>query len=86
MFGYISFLTFSIEINYNISSSRLRTISVSVGVPEHPPKVKPPINVVGDVSGRIAIMVVSSLSTSDWLIATTSVHGFGNLFLGRSNR
>lgn len=41
------------------SSSRTRTTSVSVGVPEHPVKVKPPLTIVGDVNGRIAIMVVS---------------------------
>jgi hypothetical protein len=40
--------------------SRSRTMDVSVGVPVHPAKEKPPINVVGDVGGRIAIMVVSS--------------------------
>ncbi|KRG00048.1 uncharacterized protein Dwil_GK13119, isoform B [Drosophila willistoni] len=39
------------------SSSRTRTTSVSVGVPEHPIKVKPPLTIVGDVSGKIAIMV-----------------------------
>lgn len=39
--------------------SRSRTMDVSVGVPYHPAKEKPPINVVGDVGGRIAIMVVS---------------------------
>lgn len=39
--------------------SRSRTMDVSVGVPIHPAKEKPPINVVGDVGGRIAIMVVS---------------------------
>ncbi|KRG02239.1 uncharacterized protein Dmoj_GI10642, isoform C [Drosophila mojavensis] len=39
------------------SSSRQRTTSVSVGVPEHPVKVKPPLTIVGDVNGRIAIMV-----------------------------
>lgn len=33
-------------------------MDVSVGVPVHPAKEKPPINVVGDVGGRIAIMVV----------------------------
>ncbi|XP_032597435.1 phosphoribosyl pyrophosphate synthase-associated protein 2 isoform X3 [Drosophila grimshawi] len=38
-------------------SSRQRTTSVSVGVPEHPSKVKPPLTIVGDVNGRIAIMV-----------------------------
>jgi hypothetical protein len=39
--------------------SRSRTMDASVGVPVHPAKEKPPINVVGDVGGRIAIMVVS---------------------------
>lgn len=33
-------------------------MDVSVGVPVHLAKEKPPINVVGDVGGRIAIMVV----------------------------
>lgn len=32
-------------------------MGVGVGVPQHPAKEKPPINVVGDISGRIAIMV-----------------------------
>lgn len=41
--------------------SRSRTMDVSVGVPVHPAKEKPPINVVGDVGGRIAIMVVRIL-------------------------
>lgn len=41
------------------STSRSRTMDVGVGVPQHPAKEKPPINVVGDVGGRIAIMVVS---------------------------
>ena len=39
---------------------RSRTMDVSNGVPVHPAKEKPPINVVGDVGGRIAIMVVSN--------------------------
>ncbi|XP_024892679.1 phosphoribosyl pyrophosphate synthase-associated protein 2 isoform X2 [Temnothorax curvispinosus] len=34
-----------------------RTMEVGVGVPLHPAKEKPPISVVGDVGGRIAIMV-----------------------------
>jgi len=43
-----------------------RTMDVGVGVPQHPAKEKPPINVVGDVGGRIAIMVVSLfITTSD---------------------
>lgn len=37
---------------------RSRTMDAGVGVPAHPAKEKPPINVVGDVGGRIAIMVV----------------------------
>lgn len=37
--------------------SSLRTMQVGVGVPVHPAKEKPPISVVGDVGGRIAIMV-----------------------------
>lgn len=36
-------------------------MDVAVGVPVHYAKEKPPINVVGDVSGRIAIMVVCIL-------------------------
>lgn len=35
-----------------------RTMDAGVGVPVHIAKEKPPINVVGDVGGRIAIMVV----------------------------
>lgn len=34
-------------------------MDAGVGVPIHIAKEKPPINVVGDVGGRIAIMVVS---------------------------
>lgn len=41
---------------------RSRTMDVSNGVPVHPAKEKPPINVVGDVGGRIAIMVVSKFN------------------------
>lgn len=33
-------------------------MDAGVGVPIHIAKEKPPINVVGDVGGRIAIMVV----------------------------
>lgn len=40
------------------SVPRSRTMDAGVGVPAHPAKEKPPINVVGDVGGRIAIMVV----------------------------
>lgn len=42
---------------------------MSVGVPEHPQKVKPPLNLVGDVNGRIAIMVVSIMS-----LGNTHIH------------
>lgn len=43
-------------------------MDVSVGVPVHPAKEKPPINVVGDVGGRIAIMVVGChwFELSEW--------------------
>lgn len=46
-------------------------MDVGVGVPALAAKEKPPINVVGDVGGRIAIMVVSNLIThlgEKWLI------------------
>ncbi|XP_037955841.1 phosphoribosyl pyrophosphate synthase-associated protein 2 isoform X4 [Teleopsis dalmanni] len=55
------------------SNSRTRTISVSVGVPEHPPKVKPPINVVGDVNGRIAIMVDDLIDDVQSFVAAAEV-------------
>ncbi|XP_037812309.1 phosphoribosyl pyrophosphate synthase-associated protein 2 isoform X1 [Lucilia sericata] len=54
-------------------SSRTRTVSVSVGVPDHPPKVKPPINVVGDVSGRIAIMVDDLIDDVQSFVAAAEV-------------
>lgn len=37
-------------------------MDASVGVPVHYAKEKPPINVVGDVGGRIAIMVVRNIA------------------------
>lgn len=37
-------------------------MDAGVGVPVHIAKEKPPINVVGDVGGRIAIMVVSDMN------------------------
>ncbi|XP_055923711.1 phosphoribosyl pyrophosphate synthase-associated protein 2 isoform X3 [Eupeodes corollae] len=55
------------------SSSRQRTISVSVGVPGHPPKEKPPINVVGDVNGRIAIMVDDLIDDVQSFVAAAEV-------------
>lgn len=56
------------------SSSRTRTTSVSVGVPEHPVKVKPPLTIVGDVNGRIAIMVVSMNKLILYTVPNTSFH------------
>ncbi|XP_055923716.1 phosphoribosyl pyrophosphate synthase-associated protein 2 isoform X5 [Eupeodes corollae] len=55
------------------ASSRQRTISVSVGVPGHPPKEKPPINVVGDVNGRIAIMVDDLIDDVQSFVAAAEV-------------
>ncbi|KRF83359.1 phosphoribosyl pyrophosphate synthase-associated protein 2 isoform X3 [Drosophila virilis] len=56
--AYCNILGNSVEMCIpSASSSRQRTTSVSVGVPEHPVKVKPPLTIVGDVNGRIAIMV-----------------------------
>lgn len=55
------------------NSNRTRTVSVSVGVPDHPPKVKPPINVVGDVSGRIAIMVDDLIDDVQSFVAAAEV-------------
>lgn len=39
---------------------RSRTMDAARGMPVMTAKEKPPINVVGDVGGRIAIMVVCS--------------------------
>ncbi|XP_013100863.1 phosphoribosyl pyrophosphate synthase-associated protein 2 isoform X2 [Stomoxys calcitrans] len=54
-------------------NSRTRTISVSVGVPEHPQKVKPPLNLVGDVNGRIAIMVDDLIDDVQSFVAAADV-------------
>lgn len=54
-------------------TSRTRTVSLSVGVPVHPPKEKPPINVVGDVSGRIAIMVDDLIDDVQSFVAAAEV-------------
>lgn len=46
------------------SGSNPHCFTMDIGMPVVPsnlPKEKPPINVVGDVGGRIAIMVVCSL-------------------------
>lgn len=46
---------------------------VSVGVPAHPAKEKPPINVVGDVGGRIAIMVDDLIDDVQSFVAAAEV-------------
>lgn len=53
--------------------SRSRTMDVSVGVPIHPAKEKPPINVVGDVGGRIAIMVDDLIDDVQSFVAAAEV-------------
>ncbi|XP_077294365.1 phosphoribosyl pyrophosphate synthase-associated protein 2 isoform X3 [Arctopsyche grandis] len=52
---------------------RSRTMDVSVGVPIHPAKEKPPINVVGDVGGRIAIMVDDLIDDVQSFVAAAEV-------------
>ncbi|XP_026481842.1 phosphoribosyl pyrophosphate synthase-associated protein 2-like isoform X1 [Ctenocephalides felis] len=56
-----------------ISQSRSRTMDVSGGVPVHPAKEKPPINVVGDVGGRIAIMVDDLIDDVQSFVAAAEV-------------
>ncbi|XP_013199047.1 phosphoribosyl pyrophosphate synthase-associated protein 2 isoform X2 [Amyelois transitella] len=55
------------------SVDRSRTMDVSVGVPVHPAKEKPPINVVGDVGGRIAIMVDDMIDDVQSFVAAAEV-------------
>ncbi|KAL5239959.1 hypothetical protein ACI65C_007369 [Semiaphis heraclei] len=55
------------------STSRSRTMDVGVGVPQHPAKEKPPINVVGDVGGRIAIMVDDMIDDVASFVAAAEV-------------
>ncbi|XP_012347538.1 phosphoribosyl pyrophosphate synthase-associated protein 2 isoform X2 [Apis florea] len=50
-----------------------RTMEVGVGVPMHPAKEKPPINVVGDVGGRIAIMVDDMIDDVQSYVAAAEV-------------
>uniref|UniRef100_A0AAG5DWW8 Ribose-phosphate pyrophosphokinase N-terminal domain-containing protein n=2 Tax=Anopheles TaxID=44482 RepID=A0AAG5DWW8_ANOAO len=50
-----------------------RTMDVSGGVPIHPAKEKPPINVVGDVGGRIAIMVDDMIDDVQSFVAAAEV-------------
>lgn len=51
---------------------RSRTMDAGVGVPVHIAKEKPPINVVGDVGGRIAIMVVR-MTIFPWSLVSSFV-------------
>lgn len=67
-----------------VSNNRTRTISVSVGVPEHPPKVKPPLTIVGDVTGRIAIMVDDLIDDVQAFVAAAALlkeNGAGKIYL-----
>lgn len=57
----------------NYLALRSRTMDVSVGVPAHPAKEKPPINVVGDVGGRIAIMVDDLIDDVQSFVAAAEV-------------
>ncbi|XP_067617109.1 phosphoribosyl pyrophosphate synthase-associated protein 2 isoform X8 [Eurosta solidaginis] len=66
------------------TNNRTRTISVSVGVPEHPPKVKPPLTIVGDVKGRIAIMVDDLVDDVQAFVAAAALlkeNGAGKIYL-----
>jgi ribose-phosphate pyrophosphokinase len=52
---------------------RSRTMDAGVGVPVHIAKEKPPINVVGDVGGRIAIMVDDLIDDVQSFVAASEV-------------
>ncbi|XP_034113073.1 phosphoribosyl pyrophosphate synthase-associated protein 2 isoform X2 [Drosophila sulfurigaster albostrigata] len=72
--AYSNILGNSIEMcTLSASSSRTRTTSVSVGVPEHPVKVKPPLTIVGDVNGRIAIMVDDLIDDVESFVAAAEM-------------
>ncbi|ALC47615.1 CG2246 [Drosophila busckii] len=65
-------------------TSRTRTTSVSVGVPEHPVKVKPPLTIVGDVNGRIAIMVDDLIDDVQAFVAAAEMlkeNGAGKVYV-----
>ncbi|XP_017845844.1 phosphoribosyl pyrophosphate synthase-associated protein 2 isoform X3 [Drosophila busckii] len=65
-------------------NSRTRTTSVSVGVPEHPVKVKPPLTIVGDVNGRIAIMVDDLIDDVQAFVAAAEMlkeNGAGKVYV-----
>jgi len=53
-------------------ASSNRTMDIG-GVPQHPAKEKPPINVVGDVGGRIAIMVDDLIDDVESFVAAAEV-------------
>lgn len=55
----------------NVPKSRMS--DVSGGVPVHPAKEKPPINVVGDVGGRIAIMVDDLIDDVESFVSAAEV-------------
>ncbi|KAL4718080.1 hypothetical protein ACJJTC_018226 [Scirpophaga incertulas] len=55
------------------SVDKSRTMDVTVGVPAHPAKEKPPINIVGDVAGRIAIMVDDMIDDVHSFVAAAEV-------------
>ncbi|KAI5698001.1 hypothetical protein M8J76_011641 [Diaphorina citri] len=50
-----------------------RTMEMDVGVPQHPAKEKPPISVVGDVGGRVAIMVDDMVDDVHSFVAAAEV-------------
>nr|CAI5819576.1 unnamed protein product [Callosobruchus analis] len=52
---------------------RSRTMDAGVGVPVHIAKEKPPINVVGDVGGRIAIIVDNLIDDVQSFVAAAEV-------------
>lgn len=52
---------------------RSRTMDAGVGVPAHPAKEKPPINIVGDVGGRIAIMVDDLIDDVQSFVAASEI-------------
>lgn len=63
-------------------SHNLLYLTVSFFIPVLIPKEKPPITVVGDVGGRIAIIVVRTLITQFWLLANFLLL----ICIGRSNK
>ncbi|XP_026676379.1 phosphoribosyl pyrophosphate synthase-associated protein 1-like [Diaphorina citri] len=48
-------------------------MEMDVGVPQHPAKEKPPISVVGDVGGRVAIMVDDMVDDVHSFVAAAEV-------------